>query len=73
MVRASRFSLAATRLVCLNDCAFHAPLCSIFRQPFMAPELLVEDIDQVRYASQVDIWAVGVVTHELLTTRSPFE
>ena len=39
---------------------------------YMAPELLVPNIDDVQYDMKVDMWAVGVMTHELLTTDSPF-
>ncbi|CAM9553208.1 unnamed protein product [Pylaiella littoralis] len=41
-------------------------------KPYMAPELLAEDISQVMYDMKVDMWAVGVVTHELLTCHTPF-
>jgi len=35
---------------------------------YMAPELL-----QRRYDQQADIWSAGVMLHELLTGRVPFE
>ncbi|CAN0402992.1 unnamed protein product, partial [Hapterophycus canaliculatus] len=39
---------------------------------YMAPELMLEDVDSIKYGEKVDVWAVGVVTHELLTLKTPF-
>ena len=38
---------------------------------FMAPELLKDRVKNI--SEKVDIWAVGVITHYLLTGKYPFE
>ena len=41
-------------------------------QSYMAPEMLGNGEESLSYHSAVDIWAVGVVTHEMLARRTPF-
>lgn len=38
----------------------------------MAPELLFEDDDRVRYDSKADIWSIGVVFYQMLFKTPPF-
>lgn len=32
---------------------------------------MLEDVDSIKYDEKVDVWAVGVVTHELLNLKTP--
>ncbi|CAM9610171.1 unnamed protein product [Ectocarpus sp. 6 AP-2014] len=41
-------------------------------KPYMAPELLRSDDADLKYGKKVDVWAAGVVTHELLACVTPF-
>ncbi|CAN0444214.1 unnamed protein product, partial [Ascophyllum nodosum] len=41
-------------------------------ESYMAPEMLGNGEESLSYHSAVDIWAVGVVTHEMLARRTPF-
>ncbi|CAM9676338.1 unnamed protein product, partial [Ectocarpus fasciculatus] len=41
-------------------------------KPYMAPELFRSDDADLKYGEKVDVWAVGVVTHELLACVTPF-
>lgn len=36
---------------------------------YLAPEMVA----QVSYDESIDIWAIGVITYELLTDESPFK
>jgi serine/threonine protein kinase len=36
---------------------------------YLAPEMVA----QISYDESVDIWAIGVITYELLTEESPFK
>jgi len=36
---------------------------------YLAPELIMHD----NYDESVDIWAIGILTYELLTNSSPFK
>eukprot|EP01060_Flectonema_neradi_P002476 TRINITY_DN1153_c2_g1_i2.p1 TRINITY_DN1153_c2_g1~~TRINITY_DN1153_c2_g1_i2.p1 ORF type:complete len:224 (+),score=28.23 TRINITY_DN1153_c2_g1_i2:247-918(+) len=50
-----------------NDASRRSTICGTL--DYMAPELLMESST---YSFPVDIWAVGIVTHELLTGSPPF-
>ena len=39
---------------------------------YMAPELLSETLSPHYHGTPVDLWALGVVAHELLTATTPF-
>lgn len=44
----------------------------LLAQSYMAPEILADCVERMGYDKPVDLWAVGVITHEILTGRSPF-
>lgn len=48
------------------------PRFLVLLQPYMAPELLRSDDADLKYGKKVDVWAAGVVTHELLACVTPF-
>ena len=41
-------------------------------QSYMAPEILDSNEDTRRYSVLVDMWATGVLVHEMLTRATPF-
>lgn len=53
-------------------CGCAIPTFLVLPQPYMAPELFRSDDADLKYGEKVDVWAVGVVTHELLACVTPF-
>ena len=41
-------------------------------QSYMAPEILTSNEDTRKYSVIVDMWATGVLVHEMLTGVTPF-
>lgn len=72
------------RRILKADSGLTPPLCTVtfvdvpfppflvLPQPYMAPELFRSDDADLKYGKEVDVWAVGVVTHELLACVTPF-
>ncbi len=56
----------------ISPCPPPPPAAVRLHQPYMAPEVLNDGMPRTGYNESVDMWAVGVVLHELLTGRTPF-